>query len=1252
MPHSPRLQRHSAPPAPPGPMRRASSSATGQQQIEPPAPTSPPPSQATPVSPRVLPQRPAPAPPPPSDVVQVHTPPPTPHEADGCQVRVAVRLRPLLPKEVQDDARVCVRALDQSQVVVGKDRAFTFDHLFGPDSNQAGVYEVCVKPLMAQFLKGYNCTIFAYGQTGTGKTFTMGTGDNSCVGVEEQGIVPRVVTYVFATLARKRKEAEARGMRARYCAKVSYIEIYNETLRDLLHTGGGTPKLQIREDSSGAIVVAGVQEKEVRSYEEMLALLDAGTEARATGATMMNEQSSRSHAILTVTVEQTVNDPNDPVAPEDYLASKLHLVDLAGSERNKKTQATGTRFKESVSINCGLLALGNVISVLADEAKGGRGGQRPHVPYRESKLTRLLQDSLGGNARTLMIACVSPADSSIEESLNTLKYANRAKNICNKPVVNRDPHAALVAQLRSELVACRGLLESHGIGYDTTASILPPTATPSEPPPESLASVQREKEALEEEVMRLRVSRVGKVDEAAHAQLLELIGQVPDANLRAALGAAAAAVVAPGAKSAADTRKRNATPQAAQAPQQQGYKTARLRATSANVPTRGDRKTVQPQRPGGRTASKSAAAPPRSPPPQLQELPSSMLLAGQIPTASIAPPDPNAPSHVLSQHAEQVISENQKLLRNLKQLEDDLFKSEFQAMQENAERKQLQSALSEAEEKNVALQHRVKQLEGTMPVPLPTVEAEGKLMVLQSEVHRLEADREQLWQAKLRTESEKEVLEKNALSAQRAFQQEFEAMQQKLTALAGEIQQKQTVIAELVERDRRAAGVQQQHEQTINDMEQERERLRQELQAAMRRVEGQHNVAEHKRDKQRADLRKHYEQKLREQDQSLQELRKKQREASQLIRKHGTDEKRICKLQGEVQGLQQQQEELRNVIKNKSDSQTTEREQRQRQLGQLQRQIRLLETENTKYSQTLKGREESIVRLQQQLNLEKSRTRHLTEREAEIRREVNQKQTWLDREIEIQKRKKDAQDRLQRELRRRSRILREREENMTQREAMQRSKETQQDESRLSRALAGWGSQIQTIEQKLRSAKTEVERTPPQERHGDNAAYTAASEAVERLEGELQSAKGKYSEISNAQVEAADLDNQLRQLDDRIDVLQAALDYGEDIIVQTEREIETLTKEGEHMRNSAAPPSPEPPQTTQQPQGEDETLKKAFEDRDKENEELKLKLKEQTATIEKYKNALKLADMGFNRRLLKVQMEQHKLLGELANRDA
>ncbi|XP_022849582.1 kinesin-like protein KIN-4C isoform X1 [Olea europaea var. sylvestris] len=372
-------------------------------------------------------------------------------------VRVAVNIRPLVTSELLVGCTDCISVFPaESQVQIGS-HSFTFDYIFGNGGYPCSrIFDECVAPLVDALFHGYNGTVLAYGQTGSGKTYTMGTNYG---GEEHQnGVIPKVMDTIFSKVEAMKESAE-------FLIRVSFIEIFKEEVYDLLDpnipsmsrsdlqpksTGLARVPIQIRETVSGGITLAGVKEAEVKTKDEMASYLLQGSVSRATASTNMNSQSSRSHAIFTISMEQkrtTSSSVGDDVG-DDILTAKLHLVDLAGSERAKRTGADGTRLREGIHINKGLLALGNVISALGDDKKRKEGG---HVPYRDSKLTRLLQDSLGGNSKTVMIACVSPADVNAEETLNTLKYANRARNIQNKAIVNRDPMATQVQRMRSQI---------------------------------------------------------------------------------------------------------------------------------------------------------------------------------------------------------------------------------------------------------------------------------------------------------------------------------------------------------------------------------------------------------------------------------------------------------------------------------------------------------------------------------------------------------------------------------------------------------------------------------------------------------------------------------------------------------------------------------------------------------------------------------------------------------------------------------
>ncbi|KAM8792873.1 kinesin-like protein KIF27 [Eudromia elegans] len=378
--------------------------------------------------------------------------------AEEIPVKVAVRIRPLLSKEVLHNHQVCVRLVPNTQqIIIGKDRAFTFDFVFGKNSTQEEVYAACIKPLVVSLTEGYNATVFAYGQTGSGKTYTIGGGHIASIAEDEKGIIPRAIQELFQRISENDN--------IDFSVKVSYIEVYKEELRDLLELETSVKNLHIREDEKGNTVIVGAKEYKVECADEVISLLEGGNAARHTGTTQMNEHSSRSHAIFTISIcqKQSAESQKNTDAAQDsswksvqMISSKFHFVDLAGSERVTKTGNTGERFKESIQINSGLLALGNVISALGDPKR-----KSAHIPYRDAKITRILKDSLGGNAKTVMITCISPSSSDFDESLNSLKYANRAKNIRNKPVVNHNPDQDRIDEMELEIKLLREALQNQ-----------------------------------------------------------------------------------------------------------------------------------------------------------------------------------------------------------------------------------------------------------------------------------------------------------------------------------------------------------------------------------------------------------------------------------------------------------------------------------------------------------------------------------------------------------------------------------------------------------------------------------------------------------------------------------------------------------------------------------------------------------------------------------------------------------------------
>ncbi|XP_026478674.1 chromosome-associated kinesin KIF4A-like [Ctenocephalides felis] len=372
-------------------------------------------------------------------------------------VQVALRIRPLVETEISKGYVKCLETVPNEPQVLIKDLSFTYNHVFPPEVSQAEFYDTAVKGLVDGLFKGYNVTILAYGQTGSGKTHSMGTAYSGGP-VEEMGVIPRAVKDIFQKISTLKEQYD-------FGLQVSFMELYQEQLFDLLSKSNRDQSIvDIREDQQKGIVIPGLTEIKVFNAKDTLDCLVRGSHRRAVGATAMNSQSSRSHAIFTIHIQQQK-------ISDDLTSCKFHLVDLAGSERANKTKATGNRFREGVKINEGLLALGNVISRLGEGCTG-------FIGYRDSKLTRLLQDSLGGNSVTLMIACVSPADYNLEETISTLRYADRARKIKNKPVVNQDPKAAeiirlknTIQQLRMELLG-KGTIHENGDGDNKNELVL------------------------------------------------------------------------------------------------------------------------------------------------------------------------------------------------------------------------------------------------------------------------------------------------------------------------------------------------------------------------------------------------------------------------------------------------------------------------------------------------------------------------------------------------------------------------------------------------------------------------------------------------------------------------------------------------------------------------------------------------------------------------------------------------------------
>jgi kinesin family protein 11 len=385
-----------------------------------------------------------------------------PEEQKEINIQVVVRCRPRNDHEKREGTVQCTSrevTLLTTTTTSHHNKTYIFDRVFGEESTQKEIYDEIVLPILSEVLTGYNCTIFAYGQTGTGKTYTMEgpppndeqekESGNSVLSMvsEHAGMIPRALSQIFQML-------DTQG--ADYSIKVSFIELYNEELRDLLSEDDAnllSTRLKIFESPSGGIVIQNLIELKVHNVDDLMKILRRGSTKRHSAATLVNQYSSRSHAVFSVTIhmrEMTIE------GEELLKIGKLHLVDLAGSENIGRSGVEQKRAREAGMINQSLLTLGRVINALVEHSQ--------HVPYRESKLTRLLQDSLGGRTKTCIIATISPARCHLEETLNTLEYAYRAKTIRNRPEVNQKlltkkilikEYLAEIEKLRNDLQLAR-----------------------------------------------------------------------------------------------------------------------------------------------------------------------------------------------------------------------------------------------------------------------------------------------------------------------------------------------------------------------------------------------------------------------------------------------------------------------------------------------------------------------------------------------------------------------------------------------------------------------------------------------------------------------------------------------------------------------------------------------------------------------------------------------------------------------------
>jgi hypothetical protein len=791
----------------------------------------------------------------------------------------------------------------------------------------------------------------------------MGTANSGDIGEEELGVIPRVIRDMFDRISEQEQNTE-------FMIRVSYLEIYNENIKDLLNPNTSAKSLAVREDDNKGMVVVGIKEEIVTCYQDMIRCLETGSVYRTVGSTLMNETSSRSHSIFTIIVEQRKIVDNG----SDYMMAKFHLVDLAGSERTKRTGAVGIRFKEAVQINCGLLALGNVISALGDDKKRK---ELVHVPYRDSKLTRLLQDSLGGNSRTVMIACVSPADNNFEETLNTLKYSNRARNIKNTPVVNRDPHSAQLAELKNQIQALQLELEKHKINRDENG-------------------VPLGKYSLAELIK----------DEENNSHLIELQNRtVHTNNLKPLI-----------------SRVKTLEQFMITEEQKQGLRDIIHRMEQFNKPHHND---VSDQHEDQEQISALEAI--------IKEQKDDLSRDEKIFS------EKQKELRKMSK-SNWVLKKTNLNLRKKLEFESKCYEMLEKFVQDYIEKgvlppdslTNLKHAMNGDIPPPPTSSTSITSLPTASPPATTSIEKhnlqESTTLTTESTtastLHDIEADIRQLETEKRRVLSEKNDIEQEKLLVEhsmqeqtRAFQKEQAKLEKNLSDLSIMIRLKEELIRDLVKSERESQVIKEQYEQRITQMETEVKSQQYELDKVMRDLEIS-DLDNNNKEREKKRIKEEYETEIKKKNLQLADLKKKQMDSQKLIKLKYQSDRRVKDLEVEIIKMRSQADYLKKKIQNESEKYQEKSVQREKQISSLKRdseqslkRIRDLEIENQRHKTILKKRSEQI-----QKSIHKNKDT-----------EIDKQKQWLDKEIEKYLKKREAMQRLEKELSRREQIIREQE---------------------------------------------------------------------------------------------------------------------------------------------------------------------------------------------------------------------------------
>ncbi|XP_068059843.1 kinesin-like protein KIF7 [Anomalospiza imberbis] len=1093
--------------------------------------------------------------------------------AEAAVVRVAVRVRPLLPREALRGHRPCLRSdAATGEVALGR-RRFRFAAVLPEAAGQAAVYRACVQPLLRAFFRGFNATVFAYGQTGSGKTYTIGEASVASINEDEQGIIPRAMAETFRLI----DENDLID----YTVRVSYLEVYKEEFRDLLQVDTASKDIQIREDDKGNIVLCGVKESEVEGLDEVLSLLEMGNTAKHTGATHINRQSSRSHTIFTVTMEQRRGAGRLPLhhhapavpAAGQVLVSKFHFVDLAGSERIVKTGNTGERLKESIQINCGLLALGNVISALGDPRR-----KTTHIPYRDSKITRILKDSLGGNAQTVMIACVSPSSSDFDESLNTLNYANRAQNIQNKAVVNCRKETEHIEELHLQIKNLQKALEQrqrsetriiHRSGSakrgapDATARLLAECAhyrTCTDAAHRLLTELQEDSNLTVEQILRVKEWLCAVESERSELTSAGLDSGIESTSmeeqgLEAQGSKLAKAQVSTEKKceSVKDEQVAKLQRQVERLEEENRDFLAALEDAMEQYKLQSDKLQEQQDKISELHVRLEMAMPNLCVPGLLENL--HLVTASQRPHT--APLDA-APSHGFGGIPSGLLPEqNGRALCKKLSSSSSLQKEELAGWRPN----HTQHPTGDPEVREVVLRRELSQ-DSEKPSELSSGEEmeewerRQSLSQCRNGIQNLSKKEIFKWSEEpsggnARSIQEEQLeLSKEVCGKRESLLGSWERLpgkdsewrlvqaQQKIRELAINIRMKEELITELIKTGKDAQALNKQYSQKINELEQEAEQVRAELSDSQKQLQ----ELEGKEPWDPGEKRKlqEYRTRLAVARSKAQVLCKKKQATERLVSLSAQSEKRVQELERNIQLMRRQQAQLQRRLREESE----QKRRLETEVNKGQHRVKELELKHEQHQKILRIKTEEIAAFQRKRRSGSNGSVISLEQQQKI----EEQKKWLDMEMDKVLEQRQALDELEDELRKREAIVAKKEALLQEKNGL---------ESKRLRSSQALTDDIVRVSSRLEHLEKELSEKNGQLRHG-------SAHDQQQIRQEINSLRQEKDQLLKQRLE---LDNKLRQgtllspeeerilfqLDEAIEALDAAIEYKNESITCRQR---------------------------------------------------------------------------------------------------